>query len=172
MGNLLRKERVQKVFCSLFLCGQSSHRAFWPALTTSDFHGCRRHHQLVHPEGETGGGQGGTSAGTGPRHGSGTSHHWGRQTGGAGQGPRQPQGEVGKPRGRERRKKGIEKRGERSQKIRGERNEAPSSKTLFTPEGEKIIPRTTEERPGICQPGYSGQGSQNAAGGMRRLSQI
>lgn len=80
-------------------------RASRPALTTSDFDRCGRHHQLVHPGEETGGGQGGASAGAGPGHCSGTSRPGGQLTGGAGQGPRQPQGEVGEPRGGERRER-------------------------------------------------------------------
>lgn len=86
-------------------------------LTASDFHGCRRHHQLVHPGGETGGGQGGGSAGARPGHCSGASHHGGWLTGRAGQGPRQAQGEVGEPRGGEKRKR------DRSQEERRKKSE-------------------------------------------------
>lgn len=32
----------------------------------------------------------------------------------------------------------------------------PALKPYLLKKGKKIIPRTTEERPGICQPGYSG----------------
>lgn len=85
-----------------------------PALTASDFDGCRRHHQLVHPGGETGGGQGGGSAAAGPGHCSGTSHLGGRLAGRAGQGPRQPQGKVGEPRGGERRERSEEERRKKS----------------------------------------------------------
>lgn len=119
-----------------------------PTLTASDFHGCGRHHQLVHPGGETGRGQGGTSAGAGPGHCSGASHRGGRRAGRAGQGPRQPQGEVGEPRSGERgeRERGVKRRGERSQTVRGKRRgRAPALKTIHSRE---TLSRPTTQTPG------------------------